>query len=73
MTVKASEFRKNMFSLIDRCLETGEEVEIRRPKGVIRITPARRRIPIAGLTRRTGVLVDGGGLDTFSPAEWRPE
>ena len=73
MTVKASEFRKNMFSLIDRCLETGEEVEIRRPKGVIKIAPARRRIPIAQLRERAGILVDGDSGDAFSPAEWRPE
>ena len=73
MTVKASEFRKNMFSLIDRCLETGEEMEIHRPKGVIKIAPARRRIPIAQLQERAGILVDGDSVDAFSPAEWRPE
>ena len=72
MTIKASELRKRLFSLLDRCLETGEEIDIPRKSGFVRITAADRRLPIADLPRRPGAVVDADSLDTFSPAEWKP-
>ena len=64
MTVKASELRKNLFSLLDRCIETGEELEVPRKGEIVRIAAASTRVKIADLQRRPGVVVDGGTLDT---------
>ena len=72
MTIKASELRKNLFKLLDRCLETGEMIEVPRKGEVIRISAANYRIKIADLPRRPGSVVDSNSLDTFSPAEWKP-
>jgi hypothetical protein len=72
MIVKASELRRNLFILLDRCLETGEPIEVERKAGALRIAPRHRRIPIDQLSSRPGVLVDAEGLDQFSPADWKP-
>ena len=72
MTIKASELRKNLFSLLDQCLETGVEIEVPRRGGMVRIVAVSRRLRIADLPRRPGAVVDGETLDAFSPAEWRP-
>ncbi len=73
MQIRASEFRKNLFTLIDRCIATGEQIEVIRRTGKVRIIPVTRRLPIAGLPRRPGTVVDGNSLDSFSPAEWHPQ
>lgn len=70
MTMKSSELRRHLFTVLDRCLETGEAVTIPRKSGTLRITPVRRRLNVAELPERPGVLVDGDGLDRFSPSEW---
>ena len=72
MTVKASELRKNLFVLLDKCLATGEPIDVPRKDGVVRIAAVNRRVPIADLQRRPGVLIDGETLDSFSPAVWKP-
>ena len=72
MTVKASELRKNLFGLLDRCLATGEQIDVPRKGGSVRIIAVRRRVPVADLRRRPDVVVDGDTLDSFSPAVWKP-
>lgn len=72
MNVKASELRRNLFTLLDRCIETGESIEVHRKNGAVLIGPLRRRTRVADLPTRAGVLVDGDSLDSFSPAEWNP-
>ena len=72
MTVKPSELRKNLFVLLDKCLVTGEHIDVPRKGGVVRIAAVRRRVPIADLQRRPEVVVDGETLDSFSPAVWKP-
>jgi hypothetical protein len=70
MTVKPSELRRTLFSVLDHCLETGEIVTVPRGNGALRIAPVHRRLRVADLPERPGVLVDGDSLDRFSPAEW---
>lgn len=70
MTIKSSELRRHLFTVLDRCLETGETVTIPRKSGTLRITPVRRRLTVSELPERPGVLVDGDALDRFSPSEW---
>ena len=72
MTIKASDLRKNLFILLDRCLATGEQIDVPRKAGVVRIAAVKRRVAIQDLPRRPGVVVDGETLDSFSPAVWKP-
>lgn len=71
ITVKASELRRELFRLLDLCLETGTEIEVPRRGRIVRIVAPRPRIKVADLPRRPGVVVNGNDLDRFSPAEWR--
>lgn len=73
MTIKPSELRRNLFTLLDRCLETGEEICVPRKDGIIRIVAAQRRLKVCELPERPGVLIDGEALDRFSPSEWSPD
>ena len=70
--VKPSEFRRRFFELMDRCLATGESIDIPRDGGLLRLIPVSRRVPVGQLPRRPGVVVDGESLDSFTPAEWKP-
>ena len=72
ITVRASELRKDLFRLLDRCLETGTAIDVPRKGHTVRIAALRQRVRVADLPRRPGVVVDGDTLDGFSPAEWRP-
>ena len=72
ITVKASELRRDLFRLLDLCLEQGTAIEVPRKGRLVRISAPRPRIKVADLPRRPGVVVHGDDLDRFSPAEWRP-
>lgn len=72
ITVTASELRRDLFRLLDLCLERGTTIEVPRWGRIVRIAALRQRIKVADLPRRPGVVVDGDDLDRFSPAEWRP-
>ena len=73
ITVKASELRRQLFRLLDLCLDAGTEIEVPRRGRIVRIVARRARLKVADLPRRPGVVVDGDDLDQFSPAEWRPD
>ena len=72
ITVRASDLRKDLFRLLDRCLETGTAIDVPRKGHTVRIAALRRRIKVADLPRHPGVVVDGDDLDRLSPAQWRP-
>jgi len=72
MQIKASELRRNLFSILDRCVESGESVQVERRKGVVELRPHTRRLKVHELQSREGVLVNGDTLDRFSPSEWTP-
>ncbi|TVR56834.1 MAG: type II toxin-antitoxin system Phd/YefM family antitoxin [Spirochaetaceae bacterium] len=72
MQIKASELRRNLFSVLDHCIESGEPVEVERRNGVVEIRPQTRRRRVDELIDRPGVLIDGETLDSFTPAEWSP-
>lgn len=73
MTVKPSELRRNLFALLDHCLETGEVICVPRRKGTIRIAAEQRRLSVGELPERPGILIDGETLDRFSPSQWSPD
>lgn len=70
MTITATELRKNLFALMDRCLEKGEVLDIRRKNGVVRLSPLSRRLKVSELPDRPGMLKDSETLDRFSPTQW---
>ena len=72
ITVRASELRKDLFRLLDLCLEKGTSIDVPRRGRTVRIAALPRRIKVADLPRRPGLVLDGDRLDRFSPAEWRP-
>ena len=72
ITVRPSELRRDLFRLLDRCVEAGTAIDVPRKGRTVRIAALRRRIKVDDLPRRPGVVVDGDELDRFSPAEWRP-
>ena len=72
ITVRASDLRKDLFRLLDRCVEKGTAIDVPRKGRTVRIAALQRRVRVADLPRRPGVVVDGDKLDRFSPAEWRP-
>lgn len=51
MTVTTTEFRKNLFQLVERALN-GELIEIVHQKGTIRLAPTERSSKLSRLTRR---------------------
>lgn len=73
MTVRSSELRRNLFRLLDECIESGEPIRVERRSGAVTIVPERRRVPIGRLPARPDALVDGESLDEFSPSEWSPD
>ena len=72
MQIKASELRRNLFRILDRCIESGEPVLVERRHGTVALRPHTRRLKVQELPSRDGVLVDGDTLDSFSPSEWSP-
>lgn len=72
ITVRASDLRKDLFRLLDRCVENGTAIEVPRKGRTVRIAALQRRARVADLPRRPGVVVDGDSLDRFSPAKWQP-
>jgi hypothetical protein len=73
VTINASDFRKDLFSILDSCIEEGSVYEVKRRRGTVKISASRRRVAIADLSRRPEALVDGDSLDSYSPAEWSAE
>lgn len=72
ITVRASDLRRDLFRLLDRCLDTGTVIDVPRNGRTVRIAALRRRVKVADLPLRPGAVVDGDALDRFSPADWRP-
>jgi hypothetical protein len=73
MPITASQLRADVYNLLDRVLETGEQLEVVRNGQILRIS-GRRRSFLDDLPRRPEVVV--GGLGTLaegtSVAEWEP-
>jgi len=70
--VTASELRKNVYRLIDRTLETGEPLEIRRGDRTLRL------VPDAGATDRLAAIhtnpeVVAGDAEELVSIDWSGE
>lgn len=73
MTIRPTQLRKSLFSYLDRCLETGEVLDIERSGRILKLSAERKRTPIAELQGHPGSLKNPETLDEFSPSEWSGE
>lgn len=72
--VTPSALRADLYRLLDRVLETGEPIEVRRRGGTVVIAPQRPRSRLEGLRAHPGA-VTGDPEDLVSldwSSEWRP-
>lgn len=75
MAVTASELRRDVYRLLDRVLETGEELEVERKGRRIRISAVPERSKLDDLVPHPGYIVgdpdDLVHLDWYT--EWNPD
>ena len=73
MTLTASKLRENIYRILDRVLETGVPVEVRRKGRTLRIVPTDRPSRIGRLKRRSYLLEDPEEIVHLDwSGEWRP-
>jgi hypothetical protein len=67
MRVTASELRANVYSLLDRVLETGEPLEIDRKGRLLRVVADRRPSKLSNVKVRNAIV---GDPETFDQVDW---
>ena len=73
MALTASKLRENIYRILDRVLETGMPVEVRRKGKTLRIVPVDPPSRTARLIRRPYLRVDPDEIVHLDWAwEWRP-
>jgi len=73
MTLTASKLRENIYRILDRVLETGIPVEVRRKGRTLRIVPTDPPSRIGRLKRRSYLLEDPEEIVHLDwSGEWRP-
>ena len=73
MTVKATQFRKNIFRYLDECHDTGGPVIIERGKERFRLQAEGIKKPIGSAVPKPCVIVHPDTLAEYSPSEWRDD
>ncbi|MEI8095416.1 MAG: hypothetical protein WCG80_14490 [Spirochaetales bacterium] len=74
MTVKATQFRQNLFQILDQCRDTGEKVRIERGTEVYELVPSKKRIRIQEIPDRPWIYgVDPDRLHLVKTSEWTPD
>jgi hypothetical protein len=74
MTVKATQFRQNLFQILDQCRDTGEKVRIERGGEVYELVPKRKKLRIEELPEHPGCIVgDPDTLHLVKAWEWTPD
>ena len=74
MTVKATQFRQNLFQILDQCRDTGETVRIERGGEIYDLISRRKKKRIEELEEHPGTIV--GDPETFhliKTWEWTPD
>jgi hypothetical protein len=71
MTVTPTDFRKNLFSLLDSILENGNVLEINRNGHIIKVVPPRKSKKIDRLVPHEDAVV--GESDDFVSTDWSGE
>lgn len=74
MTVKATQFRQNLFQILDQCRDTGETVRIERGGETYDLVPRRKKKRIDELEEHPGTsAVDLDVLHLVKTWEWTPD
>ena len=74
MAISATEFRANIYRLLDQVIETGIPLEIERKGHVVRVVPERTATKLSRLEKREGVMnCDPEELIHLDwSSEWKP-
>jgi antitoxin (DNA-binding transcriptional repressor) of toxin-antitoxin stability system len=70
MRITATSFRKNLYSLLDRVLETGNPIDIERKGKIIRILAIEPKSKLSNLKKRD---VINGNPDDIISIDWSKE
>lgn len=74
MTVKATQFRQNLFQILDECYAKHEKVRIERGDEVFELIPRRKRMRIEDVPERPWMLIgDPDELHLVKTSEWDPD
>jgi hypothetical protein len=71
MTVTPTDFRKNLFSLLDSILQNGKVLEINRNGHIIKVVPPKKSKKIDRLVPHEDAV--GGESDDFVSMDWSGE
>jgi hypothetical protein len=73
MVMTATEFRKDLYRVFDRCLKTGTSARITRKGKTFLIVPPEEKSRLAALKKRDVIKCDPDELvDIKWPGEWKP-
>lgn len=74
MTVKATQFRQNLFQILDQCYANHEKIRIERGDEVFELIPRRKRIPIEEMPDRPWMISGNpDDLHLAKTSEWNPD
>ena len=74
MTIKATQFRQNLFQILDQCRDTGEKVRIERGGEVYELVSRRKKLRIDELEDHPGTsAIDLDELHLVKTWEWTPD
>ncbi len=73
MTVTASVLRKDIYHLLDRVLETGQPIEVKRKSGMIKIVAEQPGTKLERLKKHDCIIGDPNDLiHSDWSGEWQP-
>ena len=73
MTVSASVLRKDIYHLLDRVLETGEPLDVKRKKGIVKIVAEQPAAKLSRLKKHACIQGDPEDLvHSDWSGEWNP-
>ncbi|MEA3455206.1 MAG: type II toxin-antitoxin system Phd/YefM family antitoxin [Campylobacterota bacterium] len=71
MTVTPTDFRKDLFNLLDKILETGNILEINRNGHIFKVIPPKKGKKLDKLSAHSDAVV--GNSDDFVSMDWSQE
>ncbi|MBN2826062.1 MAG: type II toxin-antitoxin system Phd/YefM family antitoxin [Campylobacterales bacterium] len=71
MVVTPTDFRQNLFKLLDEIIKTGKTLEINRNGEIIQVVPPQKRSKLDRLTAHPDAVV--GNSDDFVRMDWNSE
>jgi hypothetical protein len=69
MTITPTDFRKDLFNLLDMLLETGKTLEINRNGKILKVVPSRKQRRLSRLIPHPDAI--SGNDDDLDSLDWR--